>query len=324
MKSNPNYIMRPYDDALKSIITSGFNIEGDRTGVGTRCRFGINTEYDISERVPVLTKRKVAWKSIVKEVLWYISGSHSILDLEATGCGIWTPWKNKEFTDNHNLPEGSGGYIYGFNLIHFGANIHDVEGFNHEMSIGVHPAEEHEYASWRDELDELYPNSTGFNQLDYVINTLRDNPKSRQACFTFWRPDTNHMAILPACHAFYSFIVSPDEHGEMKVLNLHLTQRSADWFVGVGMGNLWTGTLFVYMIAQQLGMKPGKLYHSGAHCHIYNNAMDSAIEYLARESEPNSPILHLTPRSSVYDYTVEDFEIEDYTPLPKMNVAIAV
>jgi thymidylate synthase len=90
------------------------------------------------------------------------------------------------------------------------------------------------------------------------------------------------------------------------------------------MGNLWTGTLFVYMIAQQLGMKPGKLYHSGAHCHIYNNAMDSAIEYLARESEPNSPILHLTPRSSVYDYTVEDFEIEDYTPLPKMNVAIAV
>ncbi len=314
MKTNPNYIMRPYDEALKTILNTGFDIDGDRTGVGTRCEFGMNTEYDISERVPVLTKRKVAWKSIVKEVLWYISGSHNINDLEAMGAKIWTPWKSKEFTDKHNLPEGSAGYVYGFNLIHFGANIQEIEQYNTRHSL---------LSSQFQHVNVPTPDY-GFNQLDYVINTLRTNPKSRQACFTFWRPDTNHMAILPACHAFYSFIVSPDEYGEMKVLNLHLTQRSADWFVGVGMGNLWTGTLFVYMIAQQLGMKPGTLYHSGAHCHIYNNAMDSAIEYLARDFEPNSPILHLNPRSSIYDYTVEDFELEDYNPLPKMNVAIAV
>lgn len=294
MISNPNYILTHYDVALKNILENGFDIEGDRTGVGTRCLFGVNTEYDISQRVPVLTKRKVAWKSIVKEVLWYISGSHNINDLEAAGAKIWTPWKSKEFTDKHGFPEGSGGYIYGFNLIHFGADINTMS------------------------------TDKGFNQLDYVINTLKNNPKSRQACFTFWRPDTNHQAVLPACHAFYSFIVSPDKNGEMKVLNCHLFQRSNDYPIGTGMANLWTGTLFTYMIAQQLGMVPGKLYHSGSHCHIYHNALEASTEYCSRIEEPNSPILHLNKKDSIYDYVVDDFELEDYTPLPTIKFPIAV
>ena len=304
---NPNYLLAPYDEGIKKILTEGFLVEGDRTNVGTLCTFGISTEYDISQRVPVLTKRAVAWKSIVKEVLWYISGSHSINDLENMGCKIWTPWKNKDFTNKHLLPEGSGGYIYGFNLIHFGADIDHVESLKRLNKHGYSVKE-----------------GFGFNQLDYVINTLKENPKSRQACFTFWRPDTNHKAILPACHAFYSFNASPDQNGDMTVLNCHLFQRSADWFVGVGMGNLWTATLFTYMIAQQVGMTPGKVFHTGANCHIYLNAKDVAEEYLKREETPNSPILYLNKRSSIYDYTVDDFVLEDYNPLPKMKVPIAV
>lgn len=290
---NPNYIMREFDSALESIYEDGFDIKGDRTGVGTRCQFGLNTKYNISERVPIPTKRKVAWKSIVKEVLWYISGSSNINDLENMGAKIWTPWKSKEFEDKHNLPEGSAGYVYGFNLIHFGADIND-------------------------------PHPKGFNQLDYVINTLRQNPKSRQACFTFWRPDTNDRARLPACHAFYSFIVSPDENGDMTILNCHVFQRSADYPIGVKMGNLWTATLFTYMIAQQLGMKPGMLYHSASHCHIYHNAMDSVKEYLSRSDEPDSPILKLNKRNSIYDYTPDDFELLEYNPLPAIKFPIAV
>lgn len=293
MQSNPNYVMREYDLALRDIIDNGFDIDGDRTGVGTVAKFGINTKYDISERVPVMTKRKVAWKSIVKEVLWYISGSSNINDLEAMGAKIWTPWKSKDFETKHGLPEGSAGYVYGFNLIHFGANVKDDD-------------------------------PKGFNQLDYVINTLRANPKSRQACFTFWRPDTNNQAILPACHAFYSFIVSPDKNGEMDVLNCHLFQRSADYPIGVGMGNIWTATLFTYMIAQQLGMKTGHVYHSGAHCHVYKNAIGATVEYLEREDEPDSPILKLNKRDSIYDYVPEDFELIDYNPLPPIKFNIAV
>ena len=321
MTQNPNYIMRQYDEAMKSIITDGFTMP-DRTGVGCTAKFGVNTEYDISKRVPIMTKRKVAYTSIIKEVLWYISGSHSINDLENMGAKIWTPWKNDEFTEKNGLPIGSGGYIYGFNLIHFGADLNEVDQFNKDESA-YRWSKMGAEVSARDCLPPT-PVNQGFNQLDYVINTLRNNPTSRQACFTFWRPDTNHKAILPACHAFYSFIVSPDSNGEMKVLNCHLFQRSADYPIGVGMGNLWTATLFVYMIAQQLSMTPGKLYHSASHAHVYRNALDATNEYLSRTEEPSSPILTLNPRSSIYDYVVEDFTVSEYEPLPAIKFNIAV
>lgn len=306
MLNNNFYILKEYDIALENILNNGFDIDGDRTGVGTRCLFGVNTKYDISKRIPILTKREVPWKSIIKEVLWYNSGSSNINDLEKMGSKIWSPWKNKEFTDKHNLPEGSGGYLYGFNLIHFGANIKDIEWLKTQKK------------------DIDYGINIGFNQLDYVITTLKNNPKSRQACFTFWRPDTNNIALLPACHAFYSFIVSPDENNDMKILNCHLFQRSNDYPIGVGSANLLTGSLYVYMIAQQLNMKPGMLYHSGAHCHIYNNAIDATKEYINRKDEPNSPILHLNKKSSIYDYNIDDFELEDYNPLSKIKFPIAV
>lgn len=181
-------------------------------------------------------------------------------------------------------------------------------------------------------LDEVFPNSKGFNQLDYVIDTLRKNPASRQACFSFWRPDTNHMAVLPACHAFYSFNCSPDKDGNLTVLNLEIFQRSADYFIGVGCGNLLTGTVFIYMIAQQLGMTPGKLYHSASNAHIYNNQLVSTgqyelspvHEYLSRKEEPDSPRLLLNKRDSIYDYTIDDFDVVDYDPLSAIKVPIAV
>ncbi len=327
------YIMTEYDNALRKILDQGFDIDGDRTGKGTRCMFGLSTSYDISEHVPIMTKRKVSWKAILREVLWYISGSHSIAELEQRNCGIWSPWKSDEFTNKHGLPQGSGGYIYGFNLIHFGADIRDTEFY--KSSLGLYAQyntadaseQEREFAARGiDEVEKAFEGKLGFNQLDYVINTLRDNPKSRQACFTFWRPDTNNRAVLPACHAMYSFIVSPDPStGAMNVLNCHVFQRSCDYPIGVGHGNLWTATLFTYMIAAQLGMKPGMLYHSGAHCHIYHNSIEQTTEYLSRQESPASPKLVINPNvKSIYDYREEDFTVIGYEALPSIKFEVAV
>lgn len=289
---NSKYIMREYDAALQSILSNGFSIDNDRTGVGTQCQFGISTKFDISERIPLVSKRKLFWKSVVKEVLWYIKGSHSINDLENMGVKFWSPWKSDEFTEKHNLPQGSGGYIYGFNLIHFGADIHD-------------------------------PEPKGFNQLDYVINALKKSPANRQACFTFWRPDTNNQAVLPACHAFYSFIVSPDKNGDLTILNCHMFQRSNDYPIGVTYDYI-IATIFTKLIALELGMTTGTLYHTGSHCHIYKNALEATAEYCSRTDEPNSPILKINKRDSIYDYTIDDFELEDYNPLEKIDFPIAV
>ena len=111
-----NYILHEYDKALGSILKEGFDITDDRTGVGTKCKFGISTQYDISKRFPILTKRKVFYKSIFKEVLWYITGSSNINDLEAAGSKIWTPWKNKEFlTNEYNKIYDSGQLVFVWN-----------------------------------------------------------------------------------------------------------------------------------------------------------------------------------------------------------------
>lgn len=300
------YLLHQYDAHMRSILAEGFHTANDRTGKGTLTKFGLNMEIDISDlRVPILTKRAVQWKSIVKEVLWYISGSHMITDLENMGAKIWTPWKSKEFTDRAGLPEGSGGYVYGFNLIHFGADINELGAFDsieQAADAGV---------------------NVGFNQLDYVINTLRSNPNSRQACFTFWRPDTNTKAILPACHAFYTFMAEPTADGTHK-LNVHLYQRSADWPVGVGMGNLFTAALFLRLVAIHTGMLPGKIYYSGGNCHVYMNAVESMMTYLSRDECPESPTLLINTKPTIYDYTIDDFNVVGYAPLEKIVVPIAV
>jgi len=229
------------------------------------------------------------------------SETSNISDLEKSGSGIWTPWKSEEFAKKHGLPDGSGGYLYGFNLIHFGADIKEK-------------------------------NPKGFNQLDYVINTLKQSPSSRQACFSFWMPGSGNNgiesdfvkpAVLPACHAFYSFMASPDENGELNILNVSLYQRSVDTFVGLGMGNLLTGAIFLRLIAHQVGMKVGKIYHSGGHCHIYNNQFDATKEYLSR-SEIDSPVMQINHHDSIYDYTIDDFTVDDYQAHDRIKIDVAV
>ena len=291
------YIMREYDRALDRIMQEGWD-QKERTGKGCRSYFGLTTRYDISERVPVLTYRKIAWKSFVKEVLWYISGSHNIHHLEKMGCGVWTPWINDEFTNRVRLDQGSIGYGYGHNLIHFGS----------EIGIPAH----------------IDP---GFNQLDYVINTLRNNPSSRQAMFVMWRPDKLDEVLLPACHFAYHFMLSPNKNGEMKDLTCQIFQRSNDYPIGVGAGNLFIGSIFTYLIAQQIDAKPKELIHSGSHCHIYHNAFEATHTYLGRafySEAPESPRLIINPKPSIYDYTIDDFELLDYNPLPKIHFPIAV
>lgn len=292
------YILNEYDNALAKIYNDGFDITGDRTGEGMRCYYGLTTRYDISKHIPIMTKRKVAWKSIVKEILWIISGSNNITDLENMGSNIWTPWKSQDFADTSGFEYGSIGYGYGTNLRHFGCDLNDFQ------------------------------NNMGTDQLQTVINTLKDTNglKSRRILFTLWRPDkvSDTDVRLPACHHTYQFLVSPDETGELKRLSCFMYQRSADYPIGVGMGNLLGGALFTYMIAQQTGLVPHELIHSASHCHIYHNALDATKEYLDRLDTPCSPILNIKKAKDIFSYTIEDFELSNYDPLPKIKFPIAI
>lgn len=288
------YVLWNFDENLQKVVDQGFDFK-DRTGTGCKVLPGVLSTIDISQRVPVPTRRATAYKSMLKEYLWFLTGSHNINDLNKMGSKVWDFWKDDKFTAENGFDQGSIGYGYGFNLIHFGGDIHNLE------------------------------KNPGFNQLDYVINELKNNRTSRRIMFLFYRPDRSDSKSvkLPACHVAYQFIPEPDETDELNNLNCCVYQRSSDSFVGNLSTNLQGAAFLTYMIAQQVGMKPKNLYHFSAHFHCYNNHIDLIKEYLNREA-PNSPILKLNKRNSIYDYVAEDFILEDYNPLPKMNVPISV
>lgn len=285
---NQDYILHDFDSNLKKVIETGFDMM-DRTNTGCKYLPGINSVIDISKRVPVPTKRQTNWKSMLKQYLWFLSGSDKINDLNAMGSKVWDFWKDQAWAKQKGFSDDSIGYGYGPNLINYGAEL----------------------------------GQKGFNQIDYVLNELKINPMSRRILFSFWRPDKISQTKLPPCHMIYQFIVQPDEKGEYKNLSCVMYQRSSDSFVGNLSTNLQGATFLTYMIAQQVDMKPSKLYHNSGHFHVYNNHIDLVKEYLDRGT-PNSPILKLNKKNSIYQYTADDFQLEDYNPLAKMNVPIAI
>ncbi|MEM2159590.1 MAG: thymidylate synthase [Candidatus Nitrosotenuis sp.] len=305
------YIMSAYDEALRFILEEGYD-QPDRTGVGRRTLIGLTTRYDLSTgRVPVLTYRKVKWQAIVSEVLWYLSGSDNIHDLEALGSKVWNPWINDEFTKKHGLKQGSIGYGYGPNLIKFGCDLQQDYKFE---TYSCDPHNDH-------------PGPKGFNQVDYVINELKTKPWSTQALFTLWRPDKVKEVVLPSCHHTYQFILRPDKNGNPTNLVCFLFQRSNDYPVGVGMANLFTAALFTRLIALELGVNADCVVHTGSHCHIYFNQFNAVNEYLLRvENLPAkaSPILNIEKQASIYDYKLEHFTIDDYDAYDIIKFPVAV
>lgn len=291
---NPNYVLWNFDDNLEKVINEGFQFS-DRTGTGCKVLPGVLSTVDISKRIPVPTRRATVWKSMLKEYLWFLTGSHNINDLNKMGSKVWDFWKDDKWTEQNGFQQGSIGYGYGFNLLHFGGDIHNVE------------------------------QNPGFNQLDYVVNELKNNRTSRRILFIFYRPDKadSKSVKLPACHVAYQFIPESDETGALTKLNCCVYQRSSDAYVGNLSTNLQGAAFLTYMLAQQCDMIPNKLYHFSANFHAYNNHIDLIKEYLGRDA-PNSPILKLNKKPSIYDYTVDDFILEDYNPQPKQVVPISV
>lgn len=281
------YVLDSFDNALQECLNNGFDIE-DRTGVGARALSGVSVKIDISERVPVPTRRKTNWKSMLKEYLWFLTGSDEIDDLNEMGSKVWDFWKDKNFAEKHGFNDSSIGYGYGPNLIKYGADIKNKE-------------------------------DTGFNQIDYVVDLLKNNPTSRRILIDFWRPDKLSECKLPPCHLCYQWIVDTNTNE----LHCSVYQRSSDAFVGNLSTNLQGAAFYTYMLAQQSNLKPSTLTHTSGHFHIYHNHIDLVKEYLSRK-KPNSPILKLNKQKSIYDYTADDFDLEDYNPLPSMKVPIAV
>lgn len=240
-----------------------------------------NMKFDLRNgQFPLLTTKRVFLKGIIHELLWFIRGETDVTKLKDLGVNIWNANSSREYLDSKNLThlaEYDPGPIYGFNFRSFGG----------------------EYRTCK----EKYIGKGGFDQVQYVLDTLRENPSSRRAIINLWNPMQLQDVSLPACHVLYQFKI--DEYNQ---LSCSLFQRSGDMFLGVPF-NIASASLLVYILAKLLGCQPGFLYHTIGDAHIYKEHVQSVEEQIKRNVFPFPKIIIKNRNQTL----VEDFEYDDFT-----------
>jgi thymidylate synthase len=306
-----------YLDLIKDVWARGSE-RRDRTGVGTRALFGATMRFDLSDGcVPLLTTKRVFWKSAVKELIWFLSGNTNIGPLVAQGVHIWTDWPLDRFRreTGEQLTRDE-----------FEARILGDEGFARIWGdLGrVYGAQWVDWRTYEPAGEEgLYRSGGSVNQIAELVRGLKDNPSSRRHIFTGWNVAELGTMALPPCHMTYQYFVEPGAEGAPPRLSGILYQRSCDLGLGFGF-NIFEHALLIRMLADQCGYTPGEAIWMGADVHVYLNHEHLLREQLTRQPR-TLPRLELKRRpDSIFDYRLEDFEIQGYDPHPHIAAPVAV
>ncbi|MHA7217480.1 thymidylate synthase [Arthrobacter sp. MDT1-48-3] len=253
--------------------------KSDRTGTGTRSVFGRQLRFDLSESFPLITTKRVHFKSVALELLWFLRGDSNVRWLQERGVSIWNEWADDD---------GELGPVYGV-----------------------------QWRSWPT------PDGGHIDQIAQVVEALKSNPDSRRHLVSAWNVSEIADMALPPCHVFFQFYVSPGTDDGPGKLSCQLYQRSADTFLGVPF-NIASYALLTLMMAQQTGLEPGEFIWTGGDVHVYDNHVEQVAEQLSREPYPYPRIeLKRTP-ASIFDYTLEDFDVVDYQHHPTIKAPVAV
>lgn len=288
--------MRKYLDMCLDILTNGTK-KSDRTNTGTISMFGYQVKYDLSEGFPLLTTKKVHLKSIIYELLWFISGDTNIRYLVLNGVNIWNEWPYDNYKKSPDYQNET--------LKEFVEKIKNDEEFANKYG-NLGPV----YGSqWR--------NFNGIDQISELINGLKNNPDSRRHIISAWNPAEIKDMMLPPCHAFMQFYVNDNK------LSLQLYQRSADIFLGVPF-NIASYSLFLMMVAQVTNLEVGEFIHTIGDAHIYLNHVDQINLQLTRTPKKLPKMVINKDIVNITDFKYEDFTLEDYDPYPLIRGVVAV
>ena len=275
--------MKQYHEALKHILENGKN-KTDRTGVGTRSVFGYQMRFNLQEGFPAVTTKKLAWRAVVSELLWFLEGSGDERRLaeilhgtrDASKKTIWSANAEADYWKSKAKFEGDLGRVYG--------------------------------VQWRD--------FKGVDQVYNLIEGIKKDPSGRRHILTAWNPSELDQMALPPCHVLSQFDVTDGR------LSCQLYQRSCDMFLGVPF-NIASYSLLTHIIARECNLKVGDFVWTGGDCHIYNNHIDAVNEQLARTPK-QLPTLFMTVNKKIADYVVDDFVLENYNPDPAIKADMAV
>jgi thymidylate synthase len=284
--------MKQYHDALSHILEHGKK-KSDRTGVGTQSVFGYQMRFDLQEGFPAITTKKLAWKSVVSELLWFLEGSGDERRLaeilhgtrDESKSTIWTANADAEYWKPNAEFEGDLGRVYG--------------------------------VQWRQWRTSNYLFSFGeVDQLVNLIKGLKKDPNGRRHILSAWNPGELDQMALPPCHILSQFDVTDGK------LSCQLYQRSADMFLGVPF-NIASYSLLTHIIARECNLEVGDFIWTGGDCHIYSNHIDAVEEQLTRDYR-DLPSLEFTNGLSWDQYAVKDFSLVGYDPHPAIKAEMAV
>ena len=297
--------MKPYLDLLRHVRTNGIR-KGDRTGTGTRSVFGYQMRFDLREGFPLATTKRVWFRGLAEEMLWFLSGATNIRPLVEAGVSIWTDWPLKRYLEatGQAVPP-SDSEAWRALKKDFEARIRDDADFA-ERYGDLGPVYGRQ---WRD--------FGGVDQIARVVEALRTNPDGRRHIVNAWNAAEIDRMALPPCHLMFQFYV-----GEGR-LSCQLYVRSNDLFLGAPF-NIAQYALLLHLVAHQCDLEPGELIYTIGDAHIYENHLDQVDEQLARTPYP-LPALRLTRRpDSLFAYRYEDFELIDYRYHPAIKAPVAV
>ena len=283
-----------YLDLIKFILQKG-DKRMDRTGTGTLATFGHQLRFSLADGViPVLTTKRVFWKGVVEELLWFIRGDTNANHLAERGVHIWDGNGSREFLDSrglHHREPGDLGPVYGFQWRHFGATY----GTMHDDYTG-----------------------TGVDQLKKVIEMLRKNPSDRRLVVSAWNPVDLPQMALPPCHLLFQFFVASGNK-----LSCMMYQRSCD--VGLGMPfNIASYALLTHMVAHVCGLEPWEFIHVTGDTHIYLDHIDALRQQSERQPRPFPKLLVKRQVQEIDDFCFDDFELVGYNPHERIAMRMAV
>jgi len=318
----------PYLNLVKDVLENGVE-KGDRTGTGTKSVFGREMRFDLSDgSIPLLTSKKMHTKSIIYELLWFLSGDTNVDYLQDNGVRIWNEWMKED---------GTIGPGYGYQWRSWPKPV--------EAKINYETDPPSPIIKWKE-----------IDQIAQVIGQLRNNPNDRRIIVSAWNVGQLEEMSLPPCHYAFQFWVEPftvteqysileNKIGKDEVkrlqksanmldvladhrllkgkLSLKLNMRSSD--VGLGLPfNIVQYSILLHMISQVTNLQPGEFIYSGGDVHIYNNHVKQLTEQLKISPYP-SPTLKLNQEvKEIDDFKFEDFEIIDYKSHPVISMQVSV
>lgn len=298
-----NLMRRVWEDGSERI---------DRTGIGTRSVFGAQMRFDLSAgRMPLITTKRVYWKTATRELLWFLTGDTNIRPLVLQGVKIWNEWPHERYVRETGDQISLDGFV---------ARIAEDEAFSNEWG-DLGPVYGKQWVNWSvfDEVGQglFRKRPKGVNQIEGLVTSLRNNPGSRRHIVEGWNVSELEAMALPPCHKTYQF------HVEDGKLNGLLYQRSCDVALGLPF-NLWSGALLQRMLAHQCDLEPGEFVWMGGDVHLYLNHAELISEQLGRSPSGYPRLSILRRPDSIFDYRIEDFEVVGYEPQKHISAPVAV